>query len=147
METGVPVEVFDAFTTAAETAELRAQLERVPRDSGPLIRAPKVVFDFVAARLSESGRGEWAACGPLLTFHDTSAGMHQHRDEPYMGGDMTLLLYLTTPERGGETCVGGERVPPVAGRAVLFGISDLHHGEPVSGDVRKVVLAVEMRRV
>lgn len=147
METGLPIKVFDTFTNPAETAAIRAQLEQVPREGGPLIPAPQSVFAFLAARLSGLEKSKWAACAPLLSFHDTSAGMHQHRDEPYMGGDMTLLLYLTTPSHGGHTCVGGERVAPVAGRAVLFGISDLHHGEPVSGDVRKVVLAVEMRRV
>lgn len=147
METGAPVSIFDEFATPHEIAEILAKLEATPRPNGPLVPAPQEVFDFLAARLSErDGRG-WTACGPQLTFNDTSSGIHQHRDEPYMGGDMTLLLYLTTPDEGGHTCVGGERVAPVSGRAVLFGISDLHHGEPVIGNTRKVVVGVEVRLV
>lgn len=145
METGMPVTIFDAFATPHETASISDLLEATPRDNGPLVSAPQEVFDFLAARLSERTGRRYISCGPKLTFNDTSAGIHPHRDEPYMGGDMTLLLYLTTPE-GGHTCVGGERIAPVSGRAVLFGISDLHHGEPVTGSARKIVVGVEMRR-
>ena len=146
MDTGAPVSIFDAFATPDETMLVLRKLDATPRPNGPLVPAPREVFDFLAARLSErDGRG-YISCGPLLTFNDTSSGIHPHRDEPYMGGDMTLLLYLTTPDEGGHTCVGGDRVAPVSGRAVLFGISDLHHGEPVSGATRKVVVGVEMSR-
>lgn len=135
--------VLDEFLTLDECGAL---IQRLSGYDGPLIPAPTHVFDLLTDRLSAATGQEYAWHGPLLTFNDTTNGMHEHRDEPYMGGDYTLLVYLTSPE-GGETVFddGGE-VIPAAGRAVLFGIRDLHSARAVTAG-RKLIVAVECSKV
>jgi hypothetical protein len=132
--------VLDGFLTRQESQDLIRVLSAIDSD-GPLVAAPSAVFDLLAARLAVMTGTPCAWCGPLLTFNDTSAGMHEHRDEPYMGGECTLLVYLTSPE-GGETVFEDGEVAPVAGRAVLFGIRDLHSARAVTSG-QKLVLAME----
>ena len=132
--------VIDDFLTGPECADLIRVLSSIESD-GPLVPAPTAVFDMLADRLSRDIGHAYAWCGPLMTFNDTTAGMHEHRDEPYMGGDYTLLVYLTSPE-GGETVFDDGEVAPVAGRAVLFGIRDLHSARAVRSGT-KLVAAIE----
>lgn len=134
------MKVLDGFLTTDECEDLIQRLSAIP-EKGPLIQAPIEVFDMLADRLSEVTGDAYAWHGPLLTFNDTTAGMHEHRDEPYMGGDFTLLVYLTSAE-GGETVFEDGDVSPVAGRAVLFGIRDLHSARAVTSGT-KLVAAME----
>lgn len=134
------MKVLDGFLTIGECEDLIQRLSTVPAD-GPLIPAPIAVFDMLAARLSVMAGEEYVWRGPMMTFNDTTAGMHEHRDEPYMGGDYTLLVYLTSPE-GGETVFDDGEVAPVAGRAVVFGIRDIHSGRAVTSGT-KLVAAME----
>ena len=134
------MKVLDDFLTIGECGDLIQRLSAIPSD-GPLIPAPIEVFYLLADRLSEVTGDAYAWCGPMMTFNDTTSGMHEHGDEPYMGGDYTLLVYLTSPE-GGETVFDDGEVAPVAGRAVLFGIRDMHSGRAVRSG-KKLVAAME----
>jgi hypothetical protein len=136
--------VFDGFLTRDQCADLILRLSAIDSDE-PLIEGPIEVFDLLATRLSVMTGEEYAWCGPRMTFNDTTAGMHEHRDEPYMGGDHTLLVYLTSPE-GGETVFDDGEVAPVAGRAVIFGIRDMHSGRAVQSGT-KLVAAIECSKV
>jgi 2OG-Fe(II) oxygenase superfamily len=131
--------VIDELFTVSECEDLIHRLSGYL--DGPLIPAPTDVFELLADRLSAATGDAYAWYGPMLTFNDTTAGMHEHRDEPYMGGDHTLLVYLTSPE-GGETIFEDGEVSPVAGRAVLFGIRDLHSARAVRSGT-KLVAAME----
>lgn len=131
--------VFEGFLTEYEVQSLLQE----NYGKGPLVDGPEHVFRFISNRLSDRTLRRWEYCGPKLTFHDTSAGMHEHRDGAYMGGDYTLIVYLSTPESGGETVFKNGTVVPVAGRAALFGINDLHYGNPSVG--KKQVIAIEVR--
>lgn len=130
--------VFDNFLTEAEVQILLT----TDISEGPLIQGPRHVFSLLSERLSVVTGHRWTACGPKLTFHDTQKGIHEHRDGAYMGGDFTLIVYLTTPESGGETVFTNGVVRPVAGRAALFGINDLHYGNASVGS--KMVIAMEV---
>lgn len=134
------MKVLDDFLTTDECEYLIHKLSATPGE-GPLIPAPTEVFDLLADRLSEVTGDAYEWFGPLMTFNDTTAGMHEHRDEPYMGGDFTLLVYLTSAE-GGETVFEDSEVAPVAGRAVVFGIRDLHSARAVTSGT-KLVAAIE----
>jgi hypothetical protein len=134
------MKVFDGFLTQDQCTDLILRLSAISSGS-PLVPAPIEVFDMLSTRLSVMSGEEYMWCGPLMTFNDTTAGMHEHRDEPYMGGDCTLLVYLTSPE-GGETVFDAGEVSPIAGRAVLFGIRDLHRARAVRSGT-KLVAAME----
>jgi hypothetical protein len=137
--------VLDGFLTQDQCTDLILRLSAIDSDYAPLVEGPADVFDMLTTRLSVMAGEEYAWCGPMMTFNDTTAGMHEHRDEPYMGGDHTLLVYLTSPE-GGETVFDDGEVAPVAGRAVLFDIMDLHSGRAARSGT-KVVAAIECSKV
>lgn len=89
--------------------------------------------------------------GNRCTAGDTSSGMHAHTDESYMGGTMTMLVYVEASSDGGvveffdelHTNHTNRKIFPKKGMVVLFGSRVLHTVDPVCSGVKRIV-AVEV---
>ena len=70
--------------------------------------------------------------------------LHKHVDGSYQGGTHSLLIYLNTPEGGGETMFDdGTCISPVQGTMIIFGIHELHEALVVTKG-HKYILGCEV---
>ena len=92
--------------------------------------------------------GNWKLAGDKVSCIRSNAGMFWHRDNSLQGGTHSLLVYLTTPTKGGETVFETMSISPVRGRAVLFSVHALHMAAPVPvSHGLKLAVAVEILHV
>lgn len=82
--------------------------------------------------------------GNKMTIGCSQNGMHEHSDESYQGGEYSLLIYLTTVTKGGETVFDYESIKPKAGQAVLIHNRAKHYANPVISSESKYIIAVEV---
>ena len=136
------VRVFDGLFGPED---IQCVLESVHHKPVPGLRiVPVHILRLVEDRLNAADPGsQWEVCGPKAAIQETTPGMYEHVDGSYAGGTHSLVVYLTTPESGGHTQFPrGSSVSPVAGRACLFGVDDLHSAGAAIG--RKLVFSLEV---
>ncbi len=98
----------------------------------------------IGARLGELGM-PFFPVGDRITLGYYAKGefLERHADHCHQGGTHSILIYLNEVRAGGNTVFDDAIVIPEEGKAIIFGIYDMHEADKVL-DGEKYVISCEV---